>query len=189
MKILFVLTGAALLASSAPAEVSIRERIDLQNRKLREVTTRQETVDRRLRALTHQVGNLEQKLDESQRDQADLEHQIAKLRQQVDRATHDAERAHSLLEEAKWEHENYAESYAQRLVHIYKRSALNPVGLMLESRNIDELVRRTRYMRFLKEDAGRLRDLEDGRDRVATRAQQLDEARHRATDLRQRLES
>lgn len=185
--LLALLVGAPQLASSALAEVSIRERIDLQNRKLREVKTRSETVDRRLRALSHQVGNLERRLDESQRDQADLERQIAKLRAEVERATQEAEHSHRLLEEAKWEHENYAESYAQRLVHIYKRSALSPVGLMLEARSVDELVRRTRYMSFLKEDAGRLHDLEEGRDRVATRAHQLDESRRRATDLRQRL--
>jgi septal ring factor EnvC (AmiA/AmiB activator) len=182
-----LLVGATWLAPSAHSEVSIRERIDLQNRKLREVKTRSETVDRRLQALGHQVGNLERKLDESRRDQADLERQISKLRAEVDRATKDADEAHRLLEEAKWEHENYAESYAQRLVHIYKRSALSPIGLMLESQSFDEVVRRSRYMRFLKEDAGRLYVLEEGRDRVANRARQLDEARHRATDLRQRL--
>lgn len=177
-----------LAAPGVRAEVPLTERIDRENQKLGEVQDRFTTVQRKIRSLTSRREDLDRRLAESRREQGELEHQIARLKAEASRAVGEVEAAHAALLEARRAHAEYEASYAQRLVHIYKRTALSPVGALLESQSLGELVRRNRYLQLLKEDAGHLKVLEESRDRVSLRTAALEAARARADTLRGELE-
>jgi septal ring factor EnvC (AmiA/AmiB activator) len=182
--LLFLLVLFQTGSGRSRAEVPLRDRINRENRKLGEVRNRYKTIQKKIRALTGRRDELETRLHEARMEQKELVQQIADLQRDAIQARRDVERARAALLAAQRAHSEYRKSYSDRLVYIYKRSQISPIGPLLESRSIGDMVQQASYLQFLEEDAGRLRQLQDGRDQVARQTEALEQAQNHSENLR-----
>lgn len=176
------------LGGGAPAEnLGLDDRIRREELRLGEVQDKYATVQRKIRVLTSRRKVLETQLTMNRNERAKLERQIETLRLESDAARRKVESTTSELAAAEAAYQGYLQAFESRLVHIYKRGSLSPMGAMVHARSVSEFVTRARYYRFLKEDAGQLGRLQETRDLIATKKAALEKARAGAERLGQEL--
>ncbi len=166
-------------------------------------TSRAQT-QQRLEELQRQIAEDQQRLSQTRQAEevsmetlTQLERQIAAreallktYRRRMGELTTERATLATELDKLTDELETLKKQYRARAVHVYKRGRLNDLALILSSHSVNEMVRRTRYLRrFARQRERRLARLEEAAVAVQQRRRQItasaQEARRMVSETQQ----
>ncbi len=161
------------------------------------LASRAET-QQRLEELQRQIAEDQRRLTQTRQQEevsmetlTQLERQIASrealvntYRKRMDQLAHERSTLASELGELTGQLDNLKRQYRARAVHAYKRGRLNDLALILSAGSINEMVRRTRYLRrFAEQRQRRLDALEQAAVEVQQRRQRITSSTEEAQQM------
>ena len=183
--------SASWLTSSALARGSrsFTEKIDQQKSQRADIDKKIVTTDRSIVVLKTQLERLKRELADNMSTKSKTEKEINDLNRELADAAADIERLKIELDKARDRHESYRENFCQRLVYYHRMQSRPLLGLLFNSENMSDLMRRFRYYSFLsKKDTETLVQLQMSRDDLARRKAELEKRERSQAQLKRRLE-
>ena len=168
---------------------SFASKIDNQKAQRDDVGQKIVTTDRSIVVLKSQLERLKRELSDNMRIKAETEKEINELNRELANAGASIEQLKVDLNKAQTQHNAYYSEFCKRLIHYHRMQSRPLLGLLFNSKNLTDLVRRFRYYSFLsREDTETLVHLQKSRDDLARRKSELEKRERSQAQLKRRLE-